>query len=202
MSPKIKICGLTRPEETVMLSNNRVDYAGLVMFYEKSRRNNTVLQAEQILKGLPDNIQKVAVTVSPDVSRVRQIEQLGFDILQVHGELSEEVLEAVSIPVWQACNIEKEDDFLEISRHPKVKGVVLDGKNPGNGKPFDWSIIQKFDKRNRLFILAGGLCADNVQDALLLANPDVVDVSSGVEGNNGKDALKIQQFVRKVRTDE
>lgn len=196
---KVKICGLTSTKEASLLYKSGADYTGLVMFYEKSRRNNTVANAWQILRYVPREIQRVAVTVSPTLEQLKLIEQMDFHILQVHGELREEVLEAARLPVWKAYNISEGRLPVSGLYDEKIQGYVLDGAVPGSGRSFDWGALAGFDRRGKKLILAGGLKADNVCQAIEALHPDVVDVSSGVETENGKDAAKIKEFVRKVK---
>ncbi|MEE0419370.1 MAG: phosphoribosylanthranilate isomerase [Lachnospiraceae bacterium] len=198
MSTEIKICGLTRPEEARMLNSSRADYAGFVLFYEKSRRNNTVQNAWQVLRYLDRNIKRVAVVVSPTLEQVKMIEQMDFHIIQVHGKLSDEVLGEIKLPVWRAYNIQDEMNPEEVS-NPKICGYVLDGAKPGSGEAFDWEALGNFQRGDKTLILAGGLHAGNVERAMEILRPDVVDVSSGVEGQDGKDAVKIKEFIGKVR---
>ena len=95
---KIKICGLTRPEEAYFLNEYKVDFSGFV-FYEKSKRNVSIDRAKEIMNALDTDIKKVAVTVSPDAALVSSIEEAGFDILQIHGDFDMEVLKMIKIPV-------------------------------------------------------------------------------------------------------
>ena len=104
---KIKICGLTDPRETIFLNEAGADYAGFV-FYEKSKRNITIAQAEVIREKLNSEIKRVAVTVAPTADFVKTIEESGFDILQVHKSLDPKLLEMIHIPVWFAINIADE----------------------------------------------------------------------------------------------
>lgn len=198
MSTEIKICGLTRPEEARMLNSSRADYAGFVLFYEKSRRNNTVQNAWQVLRYLDRNIKRVAVVVSPTLEQVKMIEQMDFHIIQVHGKLSDEVLGEIKLPVWRAYNIQDDMNPEEVS-NPKICGYVLDGAKPGSGEAFDWEALENFQRGDKTLILAGGLHGGNVERAMEILRPDVVDVSSGVEGQDGKDAVKIKEFIGKVR---
>lgn len=200
MRTKVKICGLTKPSEAQMLNKYGADYAGFVMFCEKSRRNNTVQNAWQVLRYLDRKIQKVAVVVSPTLEQVRMIERMDFQAVQIHGELPEELLQEIRLPVWRAYNIKNRtvpggfDD-------PKISAYVLDGGVPGAGKPFDWEAMKRFQRGGKMLVLAGGLNEENVKAAIDILHPDVVDVSSGVEGEDGKDSLKVKEFIRKVKTD-
>lgn len=211
---KIKICGITRTSEAEYLNDCKVDYAGFV-FYEKSRRHVTVEQAREIMKALHPDIRRVAVTVSPELCRIEELNRAGFDLLQVHGTLSEEMLQATSLPVWYAVNVADTKELMQateqIARLPaalqqKIIGIVVDGAQYGGGKTFDWNVDLRQQAQkllgNRSFILAGGLNASNVQKGIQIFAPDIVDVSSGVEGNSGKDRALIQEFVGKVRENE
>ncbi len=194
----VKICGLTTPEDAVMISQAGANYAGFV-FHESSKRNLTKYRAAEIMQFLPNNIGKIAVVVSPTVQLIRDIEDMGFDAVQIHGELSQEVLDIVNIPVWRAYNIE--DTLPEIEKSEKIMAYVIDGANYGSGQTFDWQAAGNIREKigNRYLILAGGLNAENVTEAINAIHPDIVDVSSGVEGEYGKDKYKIEEFIRKVR---
>ena len=213
--PEIKICGLTRPEESEYLNEYSVDYAGFV-FYEKSKRNISFERADEIMKNLDAGIKRVAVTVSPDVRTVNKIMEHGFDILQIHRELGEEVIREAGIPIWYAINIEDEDNIcVKLSFNAymtgkyvnKIEGILLDAPVFGSGKPFDWKkskrLLKAGDRSSpfygRSLILAGGLNSENVLEGIKIFEPDVVDVSSGVEGDNGKSREKIKEFVNAVR---
>ncbi|MCR5002626.1 MAG: phosphoribosylanthranilate isomerase [Lachnospiraceae bacterium] len=212
----IKICGITRIEETKYLNEAEVDYAGFV-FYEKSRRNVTTEDAMSIMSELNKDIKRVAVTVSPDLTLIKRIEDAGFDLLQVHGDMDMEVLNSITIPVWRAVNTEDVDNAFEKLRfyenideviNKKISGILMDAPDFGSGKPFNWHrsrrLLQAGDRSSpffdKLFILAGGLNSDNVAEGIRLFNPDVVDVSSGVEGDVGKSRDRILEFVKAVRS--
>lgn len=203
MAVKIKICGITSPKESKYLINNQVDYMGIVLFYPKSKRNKSISEAREILKSLSSQvIKKVAVTVSPTIHQVREIKESGFDYIQIHGTLSKEAFDEIQIPILRAFNGNDLNLYEVYHNCPKIHGYVFDAAIPGGGKTFDWSILSQFPRDDKLFILAGGLHADNVAEAIEKVRPDVVDVSSGVEGVRGKDALKIKEFVENVKKAE
>ena len=214
---KIKICGIRTEAEAEYLNEAGVDYAGCV-FFDKSKRNVTYDEAKAVLSTLNKEITRVAVTVIPDVNKVKEIEVLGFDILQVHKQLSADVIEAVNIPIWYACNIsdaKKLSEALEFmdslpdKARDKIKGIVMDAPDYGSGVTFGWQDkdqgYEDISDRNlmllqgRELILAGGLNAENVAKGIKIFKPDIVDVSSGVENDKGKDRDKILTFVRTVR---
>ena len=210
---KIKICGITNEKEADYLNDNKVDFAGFV-FYEKSKRNITIDKARLIMNRLDSNIKKVAVMVSPTLEEVIDKEDDGFDVIQIHGEIDEAILDRTRKKVWCAINLSDEeyDDKmrwlmgLKPNQYRKITGIVIDSKNFGSGQTFDWQ--QNIDKleskvfKDKTFILAGGLNSDNVADAISILHPDIVDVSSGVEGSHdkvGKDKILIDSFVLSVR---
>lgn len=220
--PQIKICGITSEAEAEYLNESRVDYAGFV-FFEKSKRNISLEKAEKIFEYLSPDIKKVAVMVSPDEQMISRFNETGFDIIQIHGEITEQILGLTNKPVWQALNLKsfsKSDgdettDGSETSNgtgrrwrslSEKTEGLVLDASNYGSGKTFDWSEaskINEFLKENlegKKFILAGGLNSGNVSEGIRIFSPDIVDVSSGVEGEKGKDRIKVEEFVKAVRS--
>lgn len=201
---KIKICGLTGPKEAVYLNKHQVDYAGFVLFFPKSKRNLTIEQAKEIMRALDTTIQKVAVVVSPTLEQVLEIERANFDIIQIHGTLQDDVLEAVSIPIFKAFNITDMAHFPTYQKCEKIKGYVFDAQEPGSGKTFDWKLVETIPRDHKLLLLAGGLNPDNVSQAISALQPDGVDVSSGVEFSDkqGKDAVKIEQFVTAVRQNQ
>lgn len=199
--PYIKICGLRTEEDAVCLNENQVNYAGFVLFYPKSKRFVTMEQAVSIMKILKPEIKKVAVTVSPTLSQLKEIERAGFDYIQIHGTLEKQILENTKIPILRAFNVSDGTEYAKLDRHSNIAGYVLDGKVPGNGETFNWSLLKQFDRQDKMLMLAGGLNVENIEKAILQIQPDIVDVSSGVESDNsvGKDCAKIKKFVDKVR---
>lgn len=196
----VKVCGLTDTVEADYLNKNKVDFAGFVLFFPKSKRNISIEKAEQIMAELDENIKKVAVIVSPDESEIQQINESGFDYVQIHGEIKDRLLEQISKPVFKAFNIKDIKNIHKYQNSAKIAGYVFDAAVPGSGKVFDWSILNDIKRDAKTFILAGGLNDSNVREAVKLVNPDVVDVSSGVEydSGSGKDPEKIKQFIRQL----
>ena len=119
---RIKICGLTSEEEIRWVSEENVDYLGMVLFFPKSKRNISIERAKQLLavdKHMQNQVisseaknkeqdklpKTVAVTVSPTPEQVKEIEQAGFDLIQIHGELTKETYEAVT---YKTCKNQQE----------------------------------------------------------------------------------------------
>lgn len=188
---QIKICGFTDPKEAAFISYPDVSYMGMVLFFEKSKRNISLETAKAIMRAADPRIQKVAVVVSPTVAQAKVIEKAGFDFLQVHGVLIE-----TAIPIIRAYN----GGAGEEAESPRICAYLFDAAEPGSGKAFDWKMLAE-KKRKKPWFLAGGLTAANAGKAISLVHPDVVDVSSGVEytDRKGKDPEKIAAFIQAVK---
>ncbi len=199
---KIKICGLTDPKEAEYLNQNNVDFAGMVLFYPKSKRNITIDRARSIISALSTTISPVAVVVSPSPLQIRQIAGAGFDYIQIHGDLPSDWPREVNLPILKAFNVKDLPDFDRYMDMDEIAGFVMDADSPGSGKTFDWNLIKGLDTKNKLLILAGGLDSHNIKEAILCVKPDGVDVSSGVEYDDrpGKDPAKIREFTALCRT--
>lgn len=204
-STKIKICGLTSPAEARYLNENHVDFAGMVLFFPKSKRNISIEQAKDIMAALDASIKRVAVVVSPSIEQVRQIEAAGFDYVQIHGEIPETETEAeaaIAIPILKAFNVSDMDSYEKYHNDSRIAGYVFDAIEPGSGKTFDWKLVDNIPRDEKLLLLAGGLNPDNVRMAIEAVHPDGVDVSSGVENDDkvGKNPEKIHDFVAAVKS--
>lgn len=205
---KIKICGITRENEVELLNELHVDYAGFVLFFEKSKRNMDLNRAVE-LKNRLKSTRSVAVVVEPTLEQARLIEEAGFDVLQVHGKLMEDIKEQCDITIWKAVNVKNDDGEVHNSRletflkDDRISAIVMDAADAGSGETFDWNVLLNEDFGAKDFVLAGGLNPINVGAAILKLNPDVVDVSSGVEYTDktimGKDAQKVIEFVENTR---
>lgn len=216
---KIKICGITQKKELDKLIELNVDYAGFVVFFPKSKRNNDIKEAAELVAyvkskrnpmGNAYSIKTVAVAVSPDIDMLKAIENAGFDILQVHGELSQQVKQQSLLPIWRAFNLSSYEDKVSLSLSLKklvsddrISGIVFDGAAYGSGETFEWDSLKNISVGDKLFIMAGGLTPENVASAIRTLNPDITDVSSGVEYDDksirGKDLNKLERFVMAVK---
>ncbi len=199
----IKICGITDEREAEYLNEAKVDYAGFIQYFPKSKRNISLERAHQIMKCLDPQIQPVAVTVSPTIEQIRDIESAGFSAIQIHGDIDDDVISRIRIPVIRAFNVHNMDMFDHYEHIESVVGYVMDAQMPGSGKTFDWSLVEKIPRTDKMVLLAGGLEPSNVAQAIELLGDhiDGVDTSSGVENDDGigKNKEKIMNFVHRVR---
>lgn len=202
MTPKIKICGITNLKDIEIVNKYNVDFAGFVLFFPKSKRNLKLQQARELKQYLNRAIKTVAVTVCPSREQIEQIQQAGFDYIQVHGEWNDETMKHCRLPIFRAFHISKDNMVCKEVQEDNIVGYVLDGEKPGNGQVFDWELMKYFNRGGKLLMLAGGLCAKNVVQGIEQLHPNIVDVSSGVEkeSGSGKSKEKVEEFVNAVRS--
>lgn len=201
---KIKICGLTREEDIEAVNRILPDYIGFV-FFRKSHRFLTAEQAGALKKKLDPRIRAVGVFVDEKKEVVSDLLNRGIiDIAQLHGNEDEEYItslrEMTDKPLIRAFQIRSQDPsliggILKKAQESSADLVLIDS-GAGSGKVFDWSVLKDFP---RDYFLAGGLDADNVEEAVRRTGAWAVDVSSNVETDKRKDAKKIQDFVEAVR---
>lgn len=199
---RVKICGITRAEDAREAVKQGADAIGLV-FYAKSPRNVSVTQAAEILSGLPPFVSTVGLFVDSAPDEVHQVLQtLRLDILQFHGDETPEQCRQYGLPYMKAVRVQAGTNLLQYAtRYSDAKALLLDayaeGMAGGTGRTFDWNLIPT--DLSRKIVLAGGLNADNVGEAIRQVRPYAVDVSGGVEREKGiKDAEKIAAFMRGV----
>ncbi len=200
---RIKICGITRPEDGLKAAEAGADAIGLV-FYSASPRAIDIDCAEKIIAALPPFVAAVGLFVDETPERVREVvSALPLSLLQFHGEEVAADCEIYDCPYIKAIRMRENVDLRQIElNYPTASGLLLDayspGKKGGTGEVFDWNRIPR--DMSIPLILAGGLSAANVADAIRTARPFAVDVSGGVESEPGvKCPEKIQQFVSTVQ---
>lgn len=210
---RIKICGITTPEDGAMIARAGADAVGL-NFYPKSARSITRGRATEIIDALPGEVLKVGLFVNSAVDEVvRTFDGLGLDLIQLHGDEPPEFLAALeSRPVMRAFRLGPSGltpvkqylaDCRDLGCLPKF--VLIDahqkGSYGGTGRTADWSAANTYPSSDPAnyppLVLAGGLTPDNVGDAIRAVHPMAVDTASGVETSPGVKAPElVSQFVR------
>ncbi|HFE48340.1 MAG TPA: phosphoribosylanthranilate isomerase [Chromatiaceae bacterium] len=207
MRTRVKICGITRPEDADAAARAGADAIGLV-FYPPSPRHVEVARAARIARGLPPFVSVVALFVNADREYIDEVlSSLPVDIIQFHGNECPDYCASFGKPWLKAIAMKEGVDLrAEAERHATASALLVDTYRPGvpggTGEVFDWRRIPP-ELAGRI-VLAGGLKAENVADAVRQARPWAVDVSGGVEQRKGiKDARKIADFIQQVkRADE
>ncbi|MBC3479796.1 phosphoribosylanthranilate isomerase [Pseudomonas sp. SWRI59] len=198
-----KICGITRIEDALAAAEAGADAIGFV-FYAKSPRAVDVRQARAIIAELPPFVTTVGLFVNASRCELNEIlEVVPLDLLQFHGDETPQDCEGYNRPWIKALRVRPGDDLEAACRlYAGARGVLLDTYVPGipggTGEAFDWSLVPA--RLSKPIILAGGLSAQNVGQAIAQVRPYAVDVSGGVEQAKGiKDAAKIEAFMRAVK---
>ncbi|GAA4124815.1 phosphoribosylanthranilate isomerase [Aminobacter aganoensis] len=211
MAFDIKICGLKTDEALQAALGNGASHVGFI-FFAKSPRNVSPEDAGRLREAARGRAKAVAVTVdADDVFLDKIVAAMAPDMIQLHGKESParvaEVKARYGLPVMKAFSIREAGDFEAIIPYAGVADRLLfDAKPPagselpgGNGVSFDWRLLAGLDASVD-YMLSGGLNAGNIGDAIQLANPPGIDISSGVESAPGvKDAALIENFFRAVR---
>lgn len=200
---RIKVCGITRLEDALAASQLGVDAVGFV-FYPKSPRYISPMQAAKIIRKLPPFVSAVGLFVNPEQSEIDEVLELcPLSVVQLHGDESPEFCMAQQRRVLKAVSVSSKEDLKRARSYPCA--VLLDAKAPrgvhgGTGTSFDWSLLEGFEHEHPL-ILAGGLNSANIEAALSVRQWFAVDVSSGVEISPGiKDDTKLCDFVTRVNS--
>lgn len=195
---QIKICGLSRLEDVEAVNAAGPDYCGFIIHVPKSRRNVSPEVVRALSARLKPGILPVGVFVEEPPEQIADLLNSGvLAVAQLHGQEDETFLARLRAltkkPIWQAFQIRSAEDVLRANQ--STADLVLLDAGAGDGKTFDWSLIQGI---TRPFALAGGLHAGNLPDAMK-TGAVLLDVSSGAETNGKKDFKKIQTIVSMVK---
>ncbi|WP_420042808.1 phosphoribosylanthranilate isomerase [Denitrificimonas caeni] len=203
MRVRTKICGITRVEDALIAAQAGVDAIGLV-FYAKSPRAVSVEQAQKIIAALPPFVSTVGLFVNASRAEVNAVlSQVPLDVLQFHGDETPAECEGFARPYFRALRMQPGVDIAHLAeQYSSAQGILLDawvpGVHGGTGERFDWARIPSVLAKP--LILAGGLNADNIGQAIEQVQPWAVDVSGGVEASHGiKDADKVRKFLYAVQ---
>jgi phosphoribosylanthranilate isomerase len=207
---RIKICGVTLPDDAARVGSAGVDFVGL-NFWPKSKRYVAPERAPMLASVIRStgSAKVVGVFVDPELDEIQAIAaSVDLDVIQLHGDETPDFVKRVSLglyrPVWKALSVRSAKDVAHLDIWP-ADALLLDAPTPGRGgagASFDWRIArearERFPKIN--IVLAGGLTSDNVGGAIQQVQPWAVDVASGVEAAAGvKDAAKLEAFVGAAR---
>ncbi|NWG12517.1 MAG: phosphoribosylanthranilate isomerase [Acidobacteria bacterium] len=201
---KIKVCGITTYDDAAMALDLGADALGF-NFYPNSPRFLPPPSAGEIVRRLPPFAVSVAVFVNlADTLEVeRQARIAGVQVLQLHGDESPEY--CLRLQAWKLIKALRlcPDSILEEAGQYPVAAFLLDARDNtrygGTGTTFDWRIAGRL-RTTRPVILAGGLCPENVGEAIRIVRPYAVDVCSGVESAPGrKDQRRLSAFIREAK---
>ena len=197
---RIKICGLTRPEDVRYVNTAKPDWCGFILNFPSSRRNVTPEQARALRAGLDPDIRPVGVFVDRPVEEVAALLNSGvISVAQLHGREDNAYISvlrtlAPGCVVWRAFQLRSQADLA--AADASGADLVLLDNGRGTGQTFDWSLAGSVQ---RPFLLAGGLTPESIPRAVAALRPYGLDLSSGVETDGVKDPAKIQAAVPAAR---
>jgi indole-3-glycerol phosphate synthase / phosphoribosylanthranilate isomerase len=205
-SVQVKICGLSNAQHLQTVVDAGADLFGLV-FYEPSHRYVTPQHARELVQSIGEShtqIEAVGLFVNQVADYINEVaEQIGLDIVQLHGNESPEFCQLIQFPVIKALHMNDEADPGKLQAYRSTTWrLLLDTPTPGwggSGVTHDWGLAATAAQQQRI-MLAGGLHPANVAEAIARVHPWGVDVSSGVETNRIKDEAKIRAFLTQART--
>ena len=196
---RIKICGLSRMEDIDYVNEARPDYCGFVIGVPASRRNVTVTQLARLRQRLSEQICPVGVFVNAEPELIAELlNDVLIDAAQLHGSEDETYIarlrDLTDKPLIKAFSIQNFSDLEEAEK----SSADLDHGKGGTVASFDWELLRHW--KERPYILAGGLDAGNIPEAVRKYRPYAVDLSSSVETEGRKDREKILAAVAAVRS--
>ena len=217
---KVKICGITNLDDAQFAIQSGVSAIGFI--FADSPRKVSKENVRNIIDKLGTDdlrqspIYRVGVFVNEDINTIIEIANYcQLTHIQLHGNESPEYCEQLTFPIIKAFRLkdklgtdyshQSQNLSLEINKYQTIYAFLLDtyqkGIYGGTGKQFDYSFINNLP-RDKIFFLSGGLNPDNIVEAIKTANPDWVDISSGVEISPGKkDRLKIQKLFQNLKSE-
>jgi phosphoribosylanthranilate isomerase len=202
MRTRIKVCGLTRLDDAWRAVELGVDALGFV-FWPGSPRCVSLRQAAPIAAALPPFVSTVGVFVNQPLEEIRTVAaSLGLSAIQLHGDESPWSWGDVPGRCIKAIGVGAGIDAAAVAAWPQEVWPLLDAhdaaRRGGTGRACDWDAAAEVS-RTRPIILAGGLDASNIGEAVARVRPFAVDVSSGVEREPGvKDPDRLRAFVESV----
>ncbi|MEO1028735.1 MAG: phosphoribosylanthranilate isomerase [Pseudomonadota bacterium] len=207
---QVKICGLKEPETLRTAVQAGAEWIGF-MLYDKSPRAVTPAAVSTLLLGIGNSV-PVAVMVDPDDALIDQVAAMGIRTFQLHGGETPERIQTIKqrtdAEIWKALGVSSAEDLKNtVNYSGSADRLLLDAKPPkgaensgGLGEAFDWTLLKDWDAPLP-WLLAGGLDAGNVREAIQITGATAVDVSSGVERARGlKDSALIKDFITAAKS--
>ena len=194
----VKICGLLEPEDAAAAGAAGADMLGIV--FAPAWRRRTVAQARRIFAAAPSGLERVGVFVDAPLSEVEEIATAcELSRVQLGGNESPAYCAALGERAVKTLRLPRDEPRVEEFDVPLLHLETLDNRQAGGtGKSWNYALARPVTC-SRAVLLAGGLTAANVTEAIRTARPLGVDVSSGVENNRAKDPDKITKFVAQAR---
>lgn len=205
----IKVCGVRRKEDIEYVNSLRPDYIGFI--FAESKRQISKEDARSFKQILNKEIKTVGVFVNENIDVIIDISYtVDLDVIQLHGDENQLYIDKLKmclkdinkdIEIWKAIRV-KNQESVEVAKSLRVDGILLDTYSKeaygGLGESFNWDMVKDLELDSKL-ILAGGLDSNNVVKAKAVVNPEIIDVSSGVERDGFKNYEKMKIFIERGR---
>ena len=203
---KIKLCGFTELKTIKTAIDYGCDFLGIV-FVKSSIRYVNPEESKKLSSIIPSNIHKVAVVANETLENLQIINQnFQPNFFQLHGEEDVEYIQNLrkkfpNIAIIKAISVSEKNDLDKIKNFENyVDYFLLDNKNPGSGKTFKWEFLKDF-KPAKPYFLSGGINLLNLDEAIKIANPEFIDISSGIEEIRGfKSSKLIIEILQKIKS--
>jgi phosphoribosylanthranilate isomerase len=201
---KVKVCGITNPEDARVAADAGADAIGLV--FAQSPRRISLERAREIAAALPEGVLKVGVFVDAEPEEVLRIARdVGLDYAQLHGDEPPEAVAEIregGIGVMKALRVRNAESLAAVQRY-EADLFLLDAWSPeargGTGARFDWELAKSLRGRDNILV-SGGLGPENVREAIEYFEPYGVDASSSLEERPGKkNGERVRRFVGAAR---
>ncbi|WP_107950607.1 phosphoribosylanthranilate isomerase [Lysinibacillus parviboronicapiens] len=198
---KVKICGLKEVQHVQAAVQAGADAIGFV--FAPSKRLVSIEQARELAKYVPEGVLKIGVFVNPTSEELQAaVNEVPLDYVQYHGEETPDFIREQGYPAIKALSVHCAEDVQKSACYD-VDYYLFDAPGTdykgGSGHTFDWTLLKAAGIPHEKLILAGGLKVENIEEALSLVSPSMVDVSSGVETEGVKDIAKIVAFLQLVK---
>lgn len=201
---KVKICGLMEKEHVKMAVDAGVDAIGFV--FAPSKRQVTIAKAQMLAENIPPEVMKIGVFVDDSRAFIEKTyREVPLDFVQYHGNESPDFINKIGLPSIKVISVHSSEDIKRAAQYETdyflfdTPGTDYKG---GSGRIFDWQLMKECDVQSDSIILAGGLNAENVGEAIRTVQPYMVDVSSGVEVMGRKDENLMRTFIKVVKEEE
>jgi len=203
---KIKLCGFTELKTIKTAIDYGCDFLGIV-FVKSSIRYVSPEESKKLSSIIPNNIHKVAVIANETLENLQIINQnFQPNFFQLHGEEDVEYIQNLrkkfpNIAIIKAISVSEKNDLDKIKNFENyVDYFLLDNKNPGSGETFKWEFLKDF-KPTKPYFLSGGINLLNLDEAIKIANPEFIDISSGIEEIRGfKSSKLIIEILQKIKS--
>lgn len=197
---KVKVCGITKLDDAILACSLGAWAIGFI-FYPKSKRYINPIEAEKIASTVKKyNVKTIGVFVNEDIETINKISSIvSLDYIQMHGIETKETCAKLNKPF-----IKNIRNIAELEQYSSASYYLIDANDinnwGGTGKLADWEFAHQIKKLDMPLMLSGGLNTNNIEEAVFMVNPDIIDISSSIEETPGiKNHKLMKDFFDKIK---